>query len=552
MGSIRKAVFDGAVALGFTAICITFLLEPLVEPNHYVVYHWSGSVSGLFGTTALFAGVVFLATLLLVFSARRPGRWRAAVWSGIILFLPWVLLRTMAITWPGRLPEWVVPPRFVWGFCAWVLLVALWHPATSKRYEQVIGAVSTVLAFVALSGVLFLSQFAGNWWQARRLNQPADPPAKALTSAANPSRQRIIWVVLDELSYRQVYEHRYPGLALPNFDALAADSTVFTHVEPAGIQTDRVLPSLMTGIPVDNIRSPADGQLILHNSAKRRWERFDQGNTVFADARNDGYRTGVSGWFNPYCRILPGVLDHCFWQFDEALQNGISPDGTVDSNAERAALTLLPDGPMVRAGWRLLRTSPPQDRVLEMRIEDYKDISAAGDKLLRDPSVGFMLLHMPVPHPPGFFNRRTGKLSTSGTYIDNLALADRVLGHVRQVLEQQGEWNSSTVIVMGDHSWRTQLIWTKLPEWTAEEQRASDGGKFDDRPAYIVKLAGQTSGTRIDDPYQAVRTRALMDALMDGKIRTSEDLKDWVDHDEVPSGPVRSALMQRPTAGNPY
>jgi hypothetical protein len=53
--------------------------------------------------------------------------------------------------------------------------------------------------------------------------------------------------VFDELSYRQGYERRFPALQLPAFDALAAQATVFTHTIPAGIMTEKVLPSLLTG-----------------------------------------------------------------------------------------------------------------------------------------------------------------------------------------------------------------------------------------------------------------------------------------------------------------
>ena len=80
---------------------------------------------------------------------------------------------------------------------------------------------------------------------------------------------------------------------------------------------------------------------------------------------------------------------------------------------------------------------------------------------------------------------------------------------------------------MGDHGWRTSLVWETFPGWTAEEQRASLG-QFDERPAYIVKLAGQTSGASIDTPFRAVETRALMDGVLAGKITSPDDLKEWV------------------------
>jgi hypothetical protein len=81
---------------------------------------------------------------------------------------------------------------------------------------------------------------------------------------------------------------------------------------------------------------------------------------------------------------------------------------------------------------------------------------------------------------------------------------------------------------MGDHGWRTSLIWKTLPSWTSEEEKASAGGKFDDRPTYIVKLAGQRTNERVNHPLKAIKTRKLVDALMKREIQTPADLESWV------------------------
>ena len=66
---------------------------------------------------------------------------------------------------------------------------------------------------------------------------------------------------------------------------------------------------------------------------------------------------------------------------------------------------------------------------------------------------------MAVPHPGGIYNRSTRTFSTlNATYIDNLALADSYLAHVRSLLKAQGKWDSSAVVIMGDHSWRTKGV----------------------------------------------------------------------------------------------
>jgi len=164
-----------------------------------------------------------------------------------------------------------------------------------------------------------------------------------------------------------------------------------------------------------------------------------------------------------------------------------------------------------------------------MHIEDYQEMSAISDKVLRDPSLQFVLLHLPIPHPEGIYNRATGQLTADpSTYVDNLALADNYLAHFRELLEQTGQWDSSTIVIMGDHGWRTKAIWENFPQWTQEEQNASLGGGFDDRPGYIVKLPGQQKGATIDTPFHAVETRRLLDALLTKKIQSQQDLSAWV------------------------
>jgi membrane-anchored protein YejM (alkaline phosphatase superfamily) len=157
----------------------------------------------------------------------------------------------------------------------------------------------------------------------------------------------------------------------------------------------------------------------------------------------------------------------------------------------------------------------------------YLELAQQGDDLLEDRSATFVLIHIPIPHPVGIYNRATGQLSTDATsYVDNLAITDLYLAHLRSELEARGEWDSTTVVVMGDHGWRTQ-IW-KEKEWSATDEAASHGARFDTRPGYIVKLPNQREGARIDEPFHALQTRALFDALMSEQIRTAPDLDAWV------------------------
>ena len=111
---------------------------------------------------------------------------------------------------------------------------------------------------------------------------------------------------------------------------------MFSDLQSVGYNTDLVIPSLLLGQRVDKVRSDFDGEPMFQLGGGKEWRPFDAHATLFADAQRLGWTTGVVGWFNPYCRILQGTLDYCFWRMGDgelkgpistksSLENAISP-----------------------------------------------------------------------------------------------------------------------------------------------------------------------------------------------------------------------------------
>jgi hypothetical protein len=515
-----------SVALGITSIYLLWLLGSLITSTHESSYHWDGSPSQLFIVPILDFCVFWLLLTLALILAK--GRLRIAMWCGIIALTPWVYLKNWGNMSRLVIPHWLSALVLILGLSVFPLLLALWRSKFEEKFEQIEKFVSTLFIFSALYGVAILLEFAWFGWQARSLNVELPLHHEVHGGPAQAGRPRIIWIVFDELSYEQVYERRFPGLQLPAFDALAAEAAVFTHTIPAGIRTEKVLPSLLTGEPVDNIRPSSNGKhLSIHNPRTGAWQPFDEHDTIFQDALNLNYSTAVVGWYNPYCRLLPDVLDHCFWSYRTSANNTMVPRASLESNIVKPWMRFFSDG----LGYRfasLFVHIPNLDKLdSEEHLSDYMVLAEDADRILEDPSVGFALLHMPIPHTPGIYDRKTGQFtSTNSDYIDNLALTDKFLGHVRSELDKGGQWDTSTIVIMADHSWRTKL-WKDASQWTKEEQIASRGGQFDTRPFYVVKLPGQRTGARIDAPFDALNTRKLFDALLSQKIRSKEDLRAW-------------------------
>jgi membrane-anchored protein YejM (alkaline phosphatase superfamily) len=135
--------------------------------------------------------------------------------------------------------------------------------------------------------------------------------------------------------------------------------------------------------------------------------------------------------------------------------------------------------------------------------------------LIRDQSIGFVFIHLPVPHPPGIYDRRTGHERASGTYIDNLALADEVLEELMGTLQTTASAAKTTVIVCSDHSWRVAL-WRPTPQWSHEEEIASHG-HFDPRPVLMIHFPGQTTEHDITQPFDEIRIHDIVARMLRGQ-----------------------------------
>lgn len=513
-------------ALGLSLLSCLGIILPLISPSHLWVYHNSGPVASVFQATALNVAILWLFLTALLLRARRAGRFQVAVWSGIILMSPWILLMQGIRVEAWHFPHWLRSSMFAGLGLCWVATLAFWRESFLPVFDRLKHLAAVLLGCTALLAVVFLSQLMWNFWQAQASNRPRPMHQRRaeILNARFHTKPRIIWIVLDELSYQQVYERRFPGLKLPAFDRLARQSTIFTHVVPAGFYTEKILPSLISGQSINQIRSSADSSLLfVHDPTADRWKIFEPHQTIFQDALDNGFSTAVAGWYNPYCRVLATVLDRCFWTSRAPLASGMSADAPILSNLAAPWLQMsLPANALFSA-----KNDPSfADRLgNEQHISDYRGLLSAGDQYLSDPSIGFLLLHMPIPHPNGIYDRRIGAFTTRDTsYVDNLALADAYLDHVSQILERQNEWDSSAIVVMGDHSWRMSLRKDKGPSWTAEDEAASHGGQFDDRPAYIIKLPGQQDPLLVGTSFAATKTRSLFRGMMKGTIRAPADL----------------------------
>jgi len=386
------------------------------------------------------------------------------------------------------------------ALCLTWVLYRVW-PRTRRHVEFVCGKALGGLGIFCLLVVAQLLHLA-TWRPVPNFIED-----RSLASAISPEmRSRVVWILMDELSYNQVFAQRAAGLDLPNFDKFRQSATVFTNVTPATDATQTALPSLLLGRLVDRVGYTWDNRYLFATQGQSL-QAFPASETPFAVARNQGLTTGVVGWYNPYCSMLAPYADDCYWTYQ----------------ANIPAVFVIGDGFWRNVGDAWLRywiavDHGQRDRALVYQAKVYDDLTVRAKRILAQDQPDFVFLHLPLPHPPGFYNRRTGQFESvnRASYLDNLALADKTLGELLATMHASPRWASTNIVLCGDHSWRT-FVWRGTRHWTLEDEMASRGGVFDPRPMLMVHQAGETTPATIDSSIPLIRVHDILDSLLRGE-----------------------------------
>ena len=267
------------VALGATTLCLLALLGPFVAPPHLNLYHFNGSISPL----ALSIAFKYVGSLVDADNPIRMGT-EARLAANLHLVHPYrqhsldiakelcrhgslanaTLVECVDLRWKRNSSHF-----------SSVSFLATARVSRSLRTHAALHC-HNVRIRRSVRFPLILGQMLWFVWRARLFNVPQPLHQRQTGSSKQHTRTRVIWVLLDELSYQQVYEQRFPGLKLDAFDQLAGQSTVFTHVIPTASFTEVAVPSLMVSrdSAVGRVSSSSSGLLSLHNARTNSWRPF--------------------------------------------------------------------------------------------------------------------------------------------------------------------------------------------------------------------------------------------------------------------------------------
>ena len=417
----------------------------------------------------------------ITFALRRTRVWPIIRWALLVLLPVLLLIRNFNL-FPFHAPK----PAIAVASFAWFGLLGFLVVRIPSRATQLLKAGSTFLAAFAFFALLMTFQLgrAALW-------RPGPQSFSSQIAAAPSTRPRLVWVLFDELAYKPVFEKRDPSLNLPNFDRLRAESTLYTDVTPVAYKTVRVIPSLQLGRKVADVAFGYDNHYRIRLQDSSRWQRFPIDNSLFALAARHGLSTSIVGWYIVYCPTFMGIGTDCYWGNEDAEDRGPALPG-----AGYAKNVWIPLRIMGEQAFAPRRAWADSARIAaEGHTSSVKEIINRALCSVASSQADIIYLHLPVPHPPAVWNRRTNQFDFGGSYLDSLALADKLLGRILDILQSQPRWASTMLIVHGDHSWRTQM-WRPMAGWSAEDERVSHGGQWDPRPLVMIHAPGQqTTGT---------------------------------------------------------
>ncbi|HEX3986900.1 MAG TPA: sulfatase-like hydrolase/transferase [Acidobacteriaceae bacterium] len=501
---------QGLESAGAALVVALPLLWLHLTPGRQTHYHELLPMNSVYqGLLIDFFVVVLVCRLALWLLERRDPTGRTPIWLLVAALLLVRLLSGLEVaTWLSSRAThlgWIFLITAGAGFLLWLL--------SRSWYQSAVQGMRWVLVLLGFSIIWILPELAVMAFHP----EPHETAGFTEPVATAPQRQ-IVWMLFDEASYDQIFDHRQPGVELPHFDALARTSVSFSDVQPAGYYTEKVIPSLLQGEMITQEKSDLDGRLFVKTEEHGHWRLYPDEQSLFGDARQEGWSTGVAGWFNPYCRIFARELDDCYWTLTIPLPGHFRPDRSAWQNAM---------APLGRSTLRLFgMRAPPPASAWQMHTADYNAILAHAQAEIAGNRIGFLFIHLPVPHPGGIYNRKTHRIGVDGSYLDNLVLADETLGELLEDIRKSGAEDRTTVIVSSDHSWRIAL-WRPTTDWRPEDTRAS-GGRFDPRPLLMVHFPREDQGITSSRAFPLIAMHGMIEQMLAGRMQNVATLQSWV------------------------
>ena len=402
-----------------------------------------------------------------------------------------------------------------------LLFGALVLSACALAWRPFSGAGRLLATLVA--ALFFIKTASFVWLYAQPV--PAEAAFRTEASAARlqaGTAKRIVWLLFDEFDYELATSLRPSSVEMPEFDRLLKETLVATHAHSPAENTVRSVPAMFIGKRVTDAFPRGPRTLGLRIAGYNQEVAWDEQDHLFARAQRLGLRSSVVGWHHPYCRIFGSALASCSWTANICASDSLRTNAVL----RRTGPTLIfPGWPVMPYRFDYLRIKAEYRVAAAEQIDQHRNQLERALDEIRRTDVDFFFMHWLVPHPPGMYDRRLNRFSAGPDVnsLDNLEVVDATIGDVRRTLEQAGLWESTALIVTGDHPMRASM-WTGSPAGNREEAELCAARK-DPRVPLLIKVPGQQTGAVYPAAMDSVMVYDLISAWMEGRAGTIEEIR---------------------------
>jgi hypothetical protein len=358
------------------------------------------------------------------------------------------------------------------------------------------------LAFLCLVLSPFaLMNLAQTVWSAIELASAAPLILNSEAKSRSEGKQRVLWILMDELDLRLAFLERPDWLVLPELDRFRNQSVFARNTISYTRNTEEAIPSFLLQKIVREAQpaGPANLRLSFMNFEETPDANFSQFSNFFTEATVVGARIAILGYYHPYCRLFREEAGFC-WNY--ALST-YTPYATND---------------VFREAWSQILGITPMFRRFN-GIRTYVHAVEQAERITADASFDLVYIHASVPHGPNIWDSEAQDFTLFNIaeygYFENLNLADRFLGAVRRSMEDAGLWDQTAVLLTSDHEWRHTDLY--------DDQQVR-------KIPFILKMPGQE--TRFDfapsfAPMQV--TKDLLLEILERNLMKPEAVFEWLE-----------------------
>jgi hypothetical protein len=465
----------------------------------------SDLLSALLVSILVMAAAVFVT----VRAVRRAGSpWLRRVIEAIFLVMLYIPLRQIIV--------WLEPPEMHWQRALGLIIFAAAVATITSWTRWPVKAAMALVMVLAPGLPLFLIHF---WLQQQPSREALhDHPLAPLNPS--PPSQRMVFVIFDSWDRYLTFEARPSSIQLPEIDRFRETAIDVARTTSPAIWTRQSLPSLLTGRSVKEVEPKGPDKLELTLESGEH-EIFGQDTNLLRGVRELRGNTALTGWFLPYCRVLARDLCDCLWE----------PYSRPDWHFAEDPPRMLP---IALAQWKSLFLAVPLAKRLDEHTDDenahlwmhaiVQHLLSRALRVAVDPRFNLVVLHLPMPHEPGIFDRHTKQFSTSEDvdYLDNLVLVDQALGQLRVAMERHGTWDSSAVLLTSDHPLRAHV------SKGDDEVSRLTGERMHPYVPFLLKMPGQTEGIKWEGPLASIVSQDLILSFLRGELRAPRDAVAWL------------------------